>query len=87
MARFRKRSVEIDAWRINQHSARPSWASHAEKNDDGTLALPTPEGWQTARPGDFLIRDASGAVYAMPSAMFTQIYEPCANKLTLIAAE
>lgn len=87
MARFRKRTAEIDAWQVNPRAASPSWASHAEKNDDGTLAVPTADGWQTAHSGDFLIRDASGAVYAMPGALFERLYEACAPQLALIAAE
>ena len=80
MAKYRKRPIVIDAFRLGQkgqptpaprwfHTPRPS-----QITDEG-IFITTLEGDMLARWGDWVIRGVAGEVYPCKDAIFTATYE------------
>jgi len=92
MARYRKRPVEIDAWRAPSFDdddfpgQLPDWlAEAADAGDVRVLMVPprgvefvigTLEGTMRADVGDWLIRGIEGEIYPCKPGIFAQTYEP-----------
>ena len=89
MAKFRKKPVEIEAFRFptNQKilkSVEPEWFKAAiragsvyyQGGDRPYFTIDTPEGVMRARPGDYIIRGVSGEIYPCKADIFAQTYEP-----------
>jgi hypothetical protein len=84
MARYRKKPVEIEAWRF-----AGSWASAYEiinqdasmvwqsgDDDQGLVFINTLEGQMRADPGDWIIRGVQGEFYPCKPDIFEATYEP-----------
>lgn len=86
MAKYRKKSVVIDAWKFEAGNPNmpPAWLGdvHSEANDvvfggDGeTIYIATLEGTMTARDGDYIIRGVKGEFYPCKPDIFEATYEP-----------
>ena len=79
MPKFRKKPVEIEAWR-NDGSTMPEWVANACNGGDvvdgnGPLFIPTLEGVMEARPGDWIIMGVKGEVYPIKNEIFNETYE------------
>ena len=80
MARFRKRPVEIDAYRLPLGDQMPDWLSEAvalgrvQAYGDGAR-IDTLEGLLTATPGDWIIRGVKGELYSCKPDVFALTYE------------
>lgn len=82
MPKFRKKPVEIEAWRwdgVSTSSDRPTWlrgtdvtADHSEQ----VLRIKTLEGTMTASVGDWIIRGVKGEIYPCKPDIFAATYEP-----------
>jgi hypothetical protein len=80
MARFRKRPVEIDAFRLPLEEPMPVWlseavASGAIRPHRGGAKIDTLEGLLTATPGDWIIRGVKGELYSCKPDVFALTYE------------
>jgi len=81
MARFRKRPVEIDAFRLPLGAAMPDWLTEAVAARriwalaDGGAQIQTLEGLLTATPGDWIIRGVKGELYSCKPDVFAMTYE------------
>jgi hypothetical protein len=55
----------------------PRWLQDSSLfNDGSTWNVATPEGWRTLLHGDWIIRDASGALFPLADRLFGTRYEP-----------
>ena len=80
MARFRKRPVEIDAFRLPLEGPMPEWLSEAVTSGVirpylGGAKIDTLEGLLTATPGDWIIRGVKGELYSCKPDVFALTYE------------
>ncbi|WP_293680551.1 hypothetical protein [uncultured Phenylobacterium sp.] len=80
MARFRKRPVEIDAFRLPLEGDMPDWLSDAVASGKirpyrGGARIDTLEGLLTATPGDWIIRGVKGELYSCKPDVFALTYE------------
>jgi hypothetical protein len=85
MAKYRKKPVVIDAFRLPQldqpveesfhdwceEVGFVNWASERE----GTISIPTLEGTMTAMPGDWIIKGVKGEFYPCKPDIFAATYE------------
>jgi hypothetical protein len=86
MARFRKRPVEIDAFRLPLEGAMPAWLSEAVTSGRirpyrGGAKIDTLEGLLTATPGDWIIRGVKGELYSCKPDVFALTYEAVEDEL------
>jgi hypothetical protein len=86
MARFRKRPVVIEAFRVAASNENvqpmPLWAVRALgdggvmlSNDDGTYTIHTLEGDHLASRGDWIIQGIKGELYPCKPEIFEATYE------------
>ncbi|HEX7946745.1 MAG TPA: hypothetical protein VF495_18910 [Phenylobacterium sp.] len=80
MARFRKRPVEIDAFRLPLSDAMPDWLAAAVASGKvrpyrGGAQIDTLEGLLTAAPDDWIIRGVKGELYSCKPDVFALTYE------------
>jgi hypothetical protein len=88
MSRYRKKPVEIDAFRWTggpDQTEDPEWICDALRSGDVrfadpgtpecTMLIETLEGTMTARMGDWIIRGTQGEIYPCKPKIFEQIYE------------
>lgn len=87
--RFRKRPVEIEAWRYAEGPKGngaiepiPPWMREARDDkrvwidpQDSTMKIATLEGVMTAQRGDWIIRGVAGELYPCKPDIFEQSYE------------
>ena len=81
MARFRKRPVEIEAFRLPLGGEMPAWLTMAVASRRITAhgegaKIETLEGLLTAAPGDWIIRGVKGELYSCKPDVFALTYEP-----------
>ena len=81
MARFRKRPVEIEAFRLPLGGPMPDWLTEAVesgkvRDHGGGAKIDTLEGLLTATPGDWIIRGVKGELYPCKPDIFAATYEP-----------
>ena len=88
MPRFRKRPVEIEAWRFELGAPMPPWL--IERIEEGVieyvptygedrpahLLIRTLEGIMTASQRDWVIKGVAGEVYPCRTDIFLATYEP-----------
>ena len=80
MGRFRKRPVEIEAFRLPLGGEMPVWLTMAASSGrisphgDGAK-IETLEGLLTAAPGDWIIRGVKGELYSCKPDVFALTYE------------
>lgn len=82
MAKYRKKPVVIDAWRVPARGEAPSeeLVYLVQENDwfgngEGIL-IQTLEGDMLARPNDWIIRGVNGEFYPCKPDIFEKTYEP-----------
>lgn len=84
MAKYRKKPVVVDAWKIvpiDIDSIIPRWLFHAmadhrvNEHEDG-YSIQTLEGEMIASPGDYIIRGVQGELYPCKPDIFEATYEP-----------
>lgn len=89
MAKFRKKPVVIEAFRLG-HDDMPDWFNNARMNncvtthnEDGRwrggpdfAIIKTLEGEMRADYGDWIIRGVKGELYPCKTDIFAQTYEP-----------
>jgi hypothetical protein len=87
MARFRKKPVVIEAFRvaagIHDAEAMPEWGLEAVKtgvlsahlHQRESFAIKTLEGTMIANPGDWIIRGVKGELYPCKPDIFAVTYE------------
>lgn len=80
MLKFRKKSVEIEAFQnIDNHTApRPHWAmsdTRIHYFTDGHMEIDTLEGRMRAESGDWIIRGVKGEVYPCKPDIFAATYD------------
>jgi hypothetical protein len=80
MARFRKRPVEIDAFRLPLSDAMPDWLAEAVASGKvrpyrGGARIDTLEGLLTAASDDWIIRGVKGELYSCKPDVFALTYE------------
>jgi len=83
MGRFRKRPVEIEAFRLPLADPMPPWLAEAVAAGKvrpyrGGAKIDTLEGLLTAEPGDWIIRGVKGELYPCKSDIFAATYDPVA---------
>lgn len=78
MAWFRKKPVNIEAWRnVNDGEPWPVWlGSQVARVAGGRIAIVTLEGTMVADPGDWIIKGVRGEIYPCKSEIFAETYEP-----------
>lgn len=88
MARFRKRPVEIDAFRLPLSADMPDWLADAvaagqiRPHGSGGAQIDTLEGLLTASPGDWIIRGVKGELYSCKPDVFALTYETVEDDLS-----
>ena len=86
MARFRKRPVEIEAFRLPLEGQMPAWLTEAVASGKvrphrGGAKIDTLEGLLTATPGDWIIKGVRGELYSCKPDVFALTYEPVEDDL------
>ena len=87
MAKYRKKPVVIEAYRLLPESADwlATWCGGRVNRDTKpsdptdesiTLSIPTLEGVMTAQEGDFVIKGVKGEFYPIKESIFRETYEP-----------
>lgn len=81
--RFRKKPVEIEAWRWDGATplhALPDWILQGKHiNADylkGILFIDTLEGTMRASPGDWIVKGVKGELYPVKPDIFAETFEP-----------
>lgn len=85
MAKFRKKPVVIEAFRLD-YDVMPDWFEDEAFRDDGKVLLHdeldglhadiyTLEGWHYAKAGDYIIRGVKGELYPCKADIFEMTYE------------
>ncbi len=80
--RWRKKPVEIDAYRHDLQLSLPDWLADANKDgrvaflSDNAVAINTLEGAMRAEVGDWIIRGVKGELYPCKPDIFAATYEP-----------
>ena len=81
MGRFRKRPVEIEAFRLPLGEGMPAWladavaAGQVRDHGAGGAKIQTLEGLLTADPGDWIIKGVKGELYSCKPDVFALTYE------------
>jgi len=86
MARYRKKPVVINAFKLGENYDGPpvelfKWMesfggfASADDNSDGSVKIITKEGEMQANPGDYIIRGVEGEFYPYNSEIFEKTYE------------
>ena len=80
MGRFRKRPVEIEAFRLPLADPMPPWLAEAVAAGKvrpyrGGAKIDTLEGLLTAAPDDWIIRGVKGELYSCKPDVFALTYE------------
>jgi len=81
MAKYRKKPVEIEAFRFQIDEVMPDWfASRVSNNtiithEDGTCDIETLEGTMKANKGDYIILGVIHEVYPCKPDIFEKTYE------------
>ena len=81
MGRFRKRPVEIEAFRLPLEGPMPAWLNEAVESGTvrphggGGAQIDTLEGLLTATAGDWIIRGVRGELYSCKPDVFALTYE------------
>lgn len=82
MTRYRKKPVEVEAWKVGSDEPMPEWLESAM--DDGTAKpyrngywwlIKTLEGDLRANAGDYIIQGVKGELYPCKPDIFEQTYE------------
>lgn len=78
--RWRKRPLEVEAWRITKRSLQQlaeKAGGYVGLDDDGNevLVVPTLEGEMMGRVGDYLVKGVQGEFYPVRGDIFEQSYE------------
>lgn len=87
MPKFRKKPVEIEAWRVNQQGdpPPPEWLTSArnvhfvddaDPGNHGYIVIGTLEGDMRADVGDWIIKGTAGELYPCRHGIFETCYEP-----------
>lgn len=77
--RYRKKSLEIEAWRYGEE-ATPEWGHVAFESGvlrltpDGEAKVRTLEGSMTARKGDYIVKGIKGELYPVKPDIFEATY-------------
>lgn len=79
--RYRKKPVEVDAWRFTGDNGYEvmDWiadAGHSSMVVNGALVIRTLEGEMRADPGDWVIKGVASEFYPCKPGIFEQTYEP-----------
>lgn len=78
--RYRKKTLEIEAWRYGEE-ATPEWGHVAFESGvlrltpDGEAKVRTLEGSMTARKGDYIVKGIKGELYPVKPDIFEATYE------------
>ena len=86
MQKFRKKPVEIEAWRIGSMTAQPDWLHEAHNrgilfgNGDDYFEIVTLEGKMRGNRGDWIIRGVKGELYPCKPDIFDMTYEVIGNE-------
>lgn len=91
MSRFRKKPVQVDAWRwlfTNGQVAAPEWVTNAlfqwpdagiafepTHTDGPRICIKTLDAVAIATPGDWIIRGVKGELYPCKDDVFRETYE------------
>jgi hypothetical protein len=75
MAKFRKKPVVIEAWRVGSFDPRPDWAVFAYGNGVEYAIIRTLEGDMRAERGDWIIRGVKGEIYPCKPDIFAATYD------------
>ena len=84
MAKFRKKPVEIEAFRLprlRNATSFPSWLADAMDADtvhylpEGSMTIRTLEGVMKGQPGDWIIQGVEGEIYPCKPDIFAATYE------------
>lgn len=81
MTRYRKKPVEVEAWRIGSREAYPDWLMKAVEDEtaligvDGHWLIKTLEGDHIGNIGDYIIQGIKGELYPCKPDIFEQTYE------------
>jgi hypothetical protein len=79
VSRFRKKPVEIEAWRIGSlDEPRPDWLRGnpvVRGNGESYIEIETLEGTMRGNRGDWIIRGVQGELYPCRADIFEQTYE------------
>ncbi len=86
MARFRKRPVEIDAFRLPLSDEMPDWLAAAVacgkvRPYRGGAQIDTLEGLLTAAQDDWIIRGVKGELYSCKPDVFALTYESAEDEV------
>lgn len=80
MPRFRKKPVEIDAFRLGQNgqpTPAPAWFGSPDPSSitENGIIIHTLEGGMLARWGDWIIKGVNGELYPCRDDIFRKTYE------------
>ena len=84
MPKFRKKPVEIDAFRVPREGEECSddmvgflleADREVESQPDGSILIHTLEGVMTASPGDWIIKGVQGEIYPCKPDIFQATYD------------
>ena len=87
MAKFRKKPVVIEAWKLPEKGANPSkslleflHSNNILSDYDEGVSIPTLEGTMRGDPGDWIIKGVKGEVYPCKPDIFEATYERVDDK-------
>ncbi len=80
VAKYRKKPVVIDAWKIEPAIQEGELAQAVVDGElkyceDGSVLIKTPEGTMQGFPGDWIIRGVNGEYYPCKTDIFAKTYE------------
>lgn len=80
MTQYRRRPSPVHAWRVDTSQHLPDWVVEADLDGaidiiHGRVHFWTPDGRGHAAPGEWLVRDETGAYRAMADIVFRLVYE------------
>ena len=83
MAKYRKKPIEVEAYRLPANwitdKGFASWRKEVDFHSYGDthagINIKTNEGVILARPGDWIIKGSEGEFYTCPASVFARIYE------------
>lgn len=78
MAKFRKKPVVIEAVQFTKENLAEllDFVGQLKSDEEGNLAIETPEGTMWADPGDWIIKGVKGEFYPCKPDIFAATYEP-----------
>ena len=74
MGKFRKKPIEVEAFRVVDGVSFPGWAKDVVVKD-GLVQIATLEGVMRANPGDWIIQGVTGELYPCKSDIFEATYD------------